>query len=116
MGRGDHGRHPLVKVLHDLVGWHDNDAAAIQDFSFTFPAIPEIGKGKHLTVPHTDVVRYLVAVDDLPLVETIRRNQALLALEGGAIGRFCCSCGCLTSCLLDCPGLWGQQSLWVSIS
>ena len=82
MCRRDAGRHTLVQRFHDLIGGHDDDAAAIQTFSFTFPAIPQTGQGKHVAVTHADVVRHLTVVDDLPLVEAIRRNEAARCLKG----------------------------------
>jgi hypothetical protein len=76
-----------MERLHHVTGGHDDDAAAIEDLPFTFPVIPEAGKGKHITVSQTDVVWNLVAVDDIPLIEAIRWNQAPPALEGDAISR-----------------------------
>jgi hypothetical protein len=44
--------------------------------------IPQAGEGKYATVPHADVVGHLPAVEDLPLVEAVRRNEAASVLEG----------------------------------
>ena len=70
-----------MQWFHNLIGRHDDDAAAVQQLAITFPVIAEAGKGEYVTVPHADVVRNLVAVDQLPFIKFVSRDQATPMLE-----------------------------------
>jgi hypothetical protein len=87
MCRRDDGWHALVQRLHDLIGRHDDDAATVQGLTVVLPVIPETGEGEHVAVPHTYVMRDLVAVDHLPLIETVRGDQTAAMLERVPVGR-----------------------------
>jgi hypothetical protein len=40
MGRIDNNRHARMNRLHHRIGWHNDNAAAIQNNAITLPAIP----------------------------------------------------------------------------
>lgn len=57
MGRIDNNRHARMDRLHHRIGWHHDNAAAIQNSAITLPAMPESRECEHTSIPQPNIYR-----------------------------------------------------------
>src|SRR4029453_3542756 len=82
-GRQDHG-HPVVDPVEHGVGPGGQNSARTERPTALVPALPEPSEGEGTTFVHVEVVGLFSPILALPLVESVRRDQAPPPAEGTA--------------------------------
>jgi hypothetical protein len=86
--RLDNSGYTRKQRPHHRTGWHHENAAALEDFTASFPAIPEAGEGNYIAVTQPDVVRHPGTIHLAPFIEPVCRDQAMPVPARRAIRRF----------------------------